>query len=115
MTYGFEGDPLAIITTKEVAERLGYPSMRAWYADAARRRAARFPRPQRRGFYRLGALQDWMTAGGFEVMTSDRPAPPVSGSDPAQAGEDFPPRFEPGPSSPRPEVLARLRVIHGSS
>ena len=29
MTYGFEGDPLTIVTTQDVAQRLGYPSMRA--------------------------------------------------------------------------------------
>lgn len=114
MTYGFEGDPLTIVTTQDVAQRLGYPSMRAWYADAARRRAAGFPRPQRRGFYRLGALQDWMTAGGFERMDATPSAPPVSGSAPVQAGADFTPSAEASPNTPRAEVRARLHLLHGS-
>lgn len=58
-TLGFTGDPDALLTTQEVAARLGYRSMATWYNNKPGRDASRFPSPIRRGLYRLGDLQDW--------------------------------------------------------
>jgi hypothetical protein len=46
-SLGFHGDPHALIRTREVAARLGYGSIKSWYNEAARRRAAGFPTPVR--------------------------------------------------------------------
>lgn len=115
MTLGFEGPRRALLRTAEVAARLGYPSLTAWYADAAKRKASGFPRPVRRGLYHMGRLQDWLDAGGFEQARGNQ------SND--QAGKGDQPENTPAGNhagatllsfSPRPEVAARLQAQRGA-
>lgn len=107
MTYGFEGDPHAFLTTAEVAARLGYnpDNLKRWYNDAPKRRAQNFPQPIRKGYWRLGDLQDWAARKGAPSTPRPTPAPRpelvVSNPDPVQ----------PDPIGARPEVLERLNKL----
>lgn len=119
-SLGLTGERRDLLTTRQVAARLGYPSMAAWYADAAKRRASHFPRPLRRGLYQLGRLQDWLDAGGFDQGASPAAQPPqgrpAARSEASEAERE---RGCDGPHgrrtdhAPRPEVVRRLRAIAG--
>jgi len=77
---GLTGDPNAFVTTPDLADRMGYPSMDAWYRDARRRAASGFPPPRRRGVWRLGDLQDWDERGGLSRARAS-PAPTLPAND----------------------------------
>ena len=79
---GLTGDPNAFVTTPDLADRMGYPSMDAWYRDARRRAASGFPPPRRRGVWRLGDLQIWDEGGGLSCA----PAWPANDIKPSKRG-----------------------------
>jgi len=107
-TLGFAGDPETWLTTPEVAARMGYGSMKTFYNDAPKRKRAAFPKPRRRNLYRLGDLQSWDKAGGFDQSNAGADTPSSSPSVPGAAhlqaaGENT--------LEPRPEIAGRLRLL----
>jgi len=107
---GFAGlDPDSWIRTGEVAQRMGYTSVKSWYADAPRRRAAGFPQPRRRGFYHAGSLIEWDRAGGLT-----RAAPTAHSLPHTPANDPRRPAARPDEiSDTRPLVAARLQELAG--
>jgi hypothetical protein len=102
-------NPDAWLRTLELAQRMGYPTIKSWYADAPRRRAAGFPRPRRRGFYHAGSLIDWDRSGGLSRgAIAPHNLAHIPANDPRR------PAAEPDQSGDaRPLVAARLQELAG--
>ena len=101
-----------LVNTTDLAWRLGFDSLRAWYRSAQRRKDAGFPAPQRRGYWRAGCLKAWFGRGGFNQECSspskrliDAPAAPSSPAEKPANDQPAPPETQGGA---RPEFYARL-------